>query len=427
MDIILGSPAVSSFRLDKITQSLAKDGIKVSSISTHYVHLVDSKEPLNDNELEVLKKLLSYGPTKDVSEDKGELFFVIPRVGTISPWASKATDIAHNCSLTKVSRIERGIAYYIVKENGTFTEDEKKIVSANIHDRMMENVLFSLEDGAALFGKQSPKPYTTVALTTEGMEALKKANIELGLALSEPEMQYLLDSFKVIGRDPTDIELYMFAQMNSEHCRHKVFNASWNIDGKQEDKSLFSMIRNTYNTTSDYVLSAYKDNAAVMEGSKAGRFFPDQDHVWKYHEEDMPILMKVETHNHPTAISPFPGAATGSGGEIRDEGATGVGSKPKAGICGFSVSNLRIPGAIQPWEHDFGKPGRLASALQIMIDGPLGGASFNNEFGRPNLCGYFRTYEEEVTSFNGKEVRGYHKPIMLAGGWGNIRREHIVK
>ena len=427
MDIILGSPAVSSFRLDKITQSLAKDGIKVSSISTHYVHLVDCKEPLNDNELEVLKKLLSYGPTKDVSEDKGELFFVIPRVGTISPWASKATDIAHNCSLTKVSRIERGIAYYIVKENGTFTEDEKKIVSANIHDRMMENVLFSLEDGAALFGKQSPKPYTTVALTTEGMEALKKANIELGLALSEPEMQYLLDSFKVIGRDPTDIELYMFAQMNSEHCRHKVFNASWNIDGKQEDKSLFSMIRNTYNTTSDYVLSAYKDNAAVMEGSKAGRFFPDQDHVWKYHEEDMPILMKVETHNHPTAISPFPGAATGSGGEIRDEGATGVGSKPKAGICGFSVSNLRIPGAIQPWEHDFGKPGRLASALQIMIDGPLGGASFNNEFGRPNLCGYFRTYEEEVTSFNGKEVRGYHKPIMLAGGWGNIRREHIVK
>lgn len=427
MDIILGSPAVSSFRLDKITQSLAKEGIKVSSISTHYVHLVDSKEPLNDNELEVLKKLLSYGPTKDVSEDKGELFFVIPRVGTISPWASKATDIAHNCSLTKVSRIERGIAYYIVKENGTFTDDEKKIVSANIHDRMMENVLFSLEEGEALFGKQSPKPYTTVALTTEGMDALKKANVELGLALSEPEMQYLLDSFKVIGRDPTDIELYMFAQMNSEHCRHKVFNASWNIDGKQEDKSLFSMIRNTYNTTSDYVLSAYKDNAAVMEGSKAGRFFPDPDHVWKYHEEDMPILMKVETHNHPTAISPFPGAATGSGGEIRDEGATGVGSKPKAGICGFSVSNLRIPGAIQPWEHDFGKPGRLASALQIMIDGPLGGASFNNEFGRPNLCGYFRTYEEEVTSFNGKEVRGYHKPIMLAGGWGNIRREHIVK
>lgn len=427
MDIILGSPAVSSFRLDKITQSLAKEGIKVSSISTHYVHLVDSKEPLNDNELEVLKKLLSYGPTKDVSEDKGELFFVIPRVGTISPWASKATDIAHNCSLTKVSRIERGIAYYIVKENGTFTDDEKKIVSANIHDRMMENVLFSLEEGEALFGKQSPKPYTTVALTTEGMDALKKANVELGLALSEPEMQYLLDSFKVIGRDPTDIELYMFAQMNSEHCRHKVFNASWNIDGKQEDKSLFSMIRNTYNTTSDYVLSAYKDNAAVMEGSKAGRFFPDPDHVWKYHEEDMPILMKVETHNHPTAISPSPGAATGSGGEIRDEGATGVGSKPKAGICGFSVSNLRIPGAIQPWEHDFGKPGRLASALQIMIDGPLGGASFNNEFGRPNLCGYFRTYEEEVTSFNGKEVRGYHKPIMLAGGWGNIRREHIVK
>ena len=427
MDIILGSPAVSTFRIEKIINALGKEGIKVSSISTHFVHLVDTKEALTDKEKTVLNKILSYGPSKDEIENKGELFFVIPRVGTISPWASKATDIAHNCGLNKILRIERGIAYYIVKENGTFSEDEKKKVSALIHDRMMENVLFSLEEGSKLFEKQTPKPFKTVALTTGGMDALRKANVELGLALSEPEMEYLMDSFKVIGRDPTDIELYMFAQMNSEHCRHKVFGAEWKIDGKLQDKSLFGMIKNTFETNGDYVLSAYKDNAAVMEGSKAGRFFPNPNHEWAYHEEDMPILMKVETHNHPTAISPFPGAATGSGGEIRDEGATGIGSKPKAGISGFSVSNLRIPGDVQPWEHDFGKPGRLASALQIMIDGPLGAASFNNEFGRPNLCGYFRTYEEEVTSFNGKEVRGYHKPIMLAGGWGNIRREHIIK
>ena len=427
MDIILGSPAVSSFRIEKIIESLAQDGIKVSSINTHFVHLVDTKEQLTAQEQSVLKKILSYGPSRAESENQGELFFVIPRVGTISPWASKATDIAHNCGLDKILRIERGIAYYISKDNGTFTEEQKQVVASKIHDRMMENVLFSLEQACALFEKQSPKPFKSVALTTGGMEALKVANVELGLALSEPEMEYLLESFKGIGRDPTDIELYMFAQMNSEHCRHKVFGADWVIDGKKEDKSLFGMIKNTYEQNSDYVLSAYKDNAAVMEGSKAGRFFPNAAHEWSYHEEDMPILMKVETHNHPTAISPFPGAATGSGGEIRDEGATGVGSKPKAGLCGFSVSNLKIPGAIQPWEHDFGKPGRLASALSIMIEGPLGGASFNNEFGRPNLCGYFRTYEEQVTSFNGTEVRGYHKPIMLAGGWGNIRREHIIK
>ncbi|MBR1612188.1 MAG: phosphoribosylformylglycinamidine synthase [Succinivibrio sp.] len=427
MDIILGSPAVSSFRIEKITESLAKEGIRISSIATHFVHLVDTKEALNDEEKTVLNKILSYGPSRTEGKDEGELFFVIPRVGTISPWASKATDIAKNCGLCKILRIERGVAYYIAKEGGVFTEEEKKVVASLIHDRMMENVLPSLEAGAALFEKQSPKPFTTVALTTGGMDALKKANVELGLALSEPEMEYLMESFKGIGRDPTDIELYMFAQMNSEHCRHKVFGAKWKIDGQDKENSLFDMIKNTYKSTPDYVLSAYKDNAAVMEGSKAGRFFPNENHEWSFHEEDMPILMKVETHNHPTAISPFPGAATGSGGEIRDEGATGVGSKPKAGICGFSVSNLRLPGAVQPWEHDFGKPGRLASALQIMIDGPLGGASFNNEFGRPNLCGYFRTYEEEVVSFNGREVRGYHKPIMLAGGWGNIRREHIIK
>src|SRR5574344_3078107 len=347
MDIILGSPAVSNFRIEKITQSLAKEGIKVSSISTHFVHLVDTKEALTKEQMQVVKKILSYGPAKVETQSEGELFFVIPRVGTISPWASKATDIAHNCGLNNVLRIERGVAYSVVKDGGALTDSERATVSARIHDRIMETVLSSLEDGAKLFEKQTPKPFNTVALTTGGMDALKKANIELGLALSEPEMQYLMDSFKGIGRDPTDIELYMFAQMNSEHCRHKVFGADWVIDGKKEDKSLFGMIKNTFEQTSDYVLSAYKDNAAVMEGSKAGRFFPNPNHEWAYHEEDMPILMKDETHNHPTAISPFPGAATGSGGEIRDEGATGIGSKPKAGISGFSVSNLRIPGAVQ--------------------------------------------------------------------------------
>ena len=428
MNIMRGSSAVSDFRLEKLSQSISKAGISVKSINSTYIHLIDLNEELTEAEQNVLKQILSYGPVKAEKKEEGDLFFVIPRVGTISPWASKATDIVHNCGLSKIRRIERGIAYYISKQDGTaFSQEERNVVIPLLHDRMMENVLSSLEDGEKLFGKQEPKPFKSVPLTTKGLEAIREANVELGLALNEPEMGYLLDSFKDLGRDPTDIELYMFAQMNSEHCRHKVFNAKWTIDGKEEDKSLFGMVRNTYDQHPDYVLSAYKDNAAVMEGSKAGRFFPNSEHEWTYHEEDMPILMKVETHNHPTAISPFPGAATGSGGEIRDEGATGVGSRPKAGICGFSVSNLKIPGALQPWEYDFGKPDRLASALQIMIDGPLGAASFNNEFGRPNLCGYFRTYEEEVDSFNGREVRGYHKPIMLAGGWGNIRREHIIK
>lgn len=427
MQTMRGSRALSEFRLAKLKQAFAEAGIKVTSVSTHYVHFYDAKEDLSSEEVSVLEKLLTYGPKDVESKDEGELFMVIPRIGTISPWASKATDIAKNCGLAKIRRIERGIAYYIKKDGGKFTASERQSVSALIHDRMMENVLSSMEEAAALFERQTPAPFKTVALTTEGMDAIRKANVELGLALSEPEMEYLMDSFKDLGRDPTDIELYMFGQMNSEHCRHKVFNADWTIDGVHQEKSLFKMVRNSNEQHPDYVLSAYKDNAAVMEGSKAGRFFAGPDHIYSYHEEDMPILMKVETHNHPTAISPFPGAATGSGGEIRDEGATGIGSKPKAGICGFTVSNLRIPGAVQPWEHDFGKPGRLASALQIMIDGPLGAASFNNEFGRPNLCGYFRTYEEEVDSFNGREVRGYHKPIMLAGGWGNIRREHIHK
>lgn len=427
MEIIQGSSALSQYKIDKLKKALLNAGIKVDSICTHYVHLVDVKEKLTDDEQQVLNKILTYGPKDEQVNTQGQLFLVIPRIGTISPWASKATDIAHNCNLTKIFRIERGIAYYIQGEKA-FNDQQVAIIKALIHDRMMEVVLDNFDKACELFEQQSPKPLKIIPLSSDGMEALKKANVELGLALSSDEMDYLLKSFSSLGRDPSDIELYMFAQMNSEHCRHKVFNASWEIDGKEQEKSLFGMIKNTYDCHHEYVLSAYKDNAAVMEGSKAGRFFADkQTHEWNYHQEDLPILMKVETHNHPTAISPFPGAATGSGGEIRDEGATGIGSKPKGGLCGFSVSNLKIPNFIQPWEHDFGKPSRISSALDIMIEGPLGAASFNNEFGRPNLCGYFRTYEQQVDSFNGLEVRGYHKPIMLAGGWGNIRREHIQK
>ena len=429
MEILRGSSALSDYKLEKLLSALRSASVPVAAVSTAYIHLVDCAEPLTAEQKEVLAKILTYGPVDVAHQDQGELFFVVPRIGTISPWASKATDIAHNCGLHGIHRLERGIAYYVQPEDGqSFSDEQRQIIKSLIHDRMMQVVLPDMEQAEALFSAQTPAPFKVIPLTTGGKEALAKANVELGLALSSEEMDYLLSSFKNLGRDPSDIELYMFAQMNSEHCRHKVFNAKWEIDGVEQDKSLFGMVRNTFEATPDYVLSAYKDNAAVMEGSVAGRFYADNgSREWTFHEEDMPILMKVETHNHPTAISPFPGAATGSGGEIRDEGATGVGSKPKAGLCGFSVSNLKIPGYVQPWEYDFGKPSRIASALDIMIEGPLGAASFNNEFGRPNLCGYFRTYEEQVVSFNGSEIRGYHKPIMLAGGWGNIRREHINK
>jgi phosphoribosylformylglycinamidine synthase len=293
---------------------------------------------------------------------------------------------------------------------------------------MMEVVFAELTDASSLFHRSEPAPLASVDLLGGGKTALTEANQRMGLALADDEIDYLFENFTALGRNPNDIELYMFAQANSEHCRHKIFNADWTIDGVAQPKSLFKMIKNTYEKTPDFVLSAYKDNAAVMEGSKAGRFFPDAaTQEYQFHHEDIHVLMKVETHNHPTAISPFPGAATGSGGEIRDEGATGVGSKPKAGLVGFSVSNLRIPGFEQPWESDFGKPDRIVSALDIMTEGPLGGAAFNNEFGRPNILGYFRTYEEQVPSHNGTEVRGYHKPIMIAGGLGNIRAEHVQK
>ena len=424
-----GAPALSEFRIQKLLTQCEDLALPVTDVYAEFAHFAQLDEALSTDEENVLQQLLTYGPTIEEHAPEGLFILVTPRPGTISPWSSKSTDIAHNCGLNKVERLERGMAYYIsLDAEVKLTTEQEKQLTALLHDRMMESVFTNFDDAAKLFISSEPRKLTAIDIENGGKNALVQANIELGLALAEDEVNYLFENFSKLGRNPHDIELYMFAQANSEHCRHKIFNADWTIDGVKQPKSLFKMIRNTHEINSDFVLSAYSDNAAVMVGNKGGRFFPDpQTNVYGYNHEDIQILMKVETHNHPTAISPYPGAATGSGGEIRDEGATGIGSKPKAGLVGFSVSNLRIPGFEQPWETDFGKPSRIVSALDIMMEGPLGGAAFNNEFGRPAILGYFRTYEEQVNSFNGKEVRGYHKPIMLAGGLGNIRDEHVQK
>ena len=350
---------------------------------------------------------------------------VVPRIGTISPWSSKATEIARHCRLEPVQRIERGVAYFISTRRGRPLSPADRVALAPlIHDRMTETVLGSLEDAARLFEHFEPQPLATVDVMGGGMSALERANRDMGLALSEDEIAYLGNEFRRMGRNPTDVELMMFAQVNSEHCRHKIFNAAWVIDGRPQEHSLFGMIRSTHERHPRGTVVAYADNAAVMEGARVARFYPGEDGAYRYTEELTHTVMKVETHNHPTAISPFPGAATGAGGEIRDEGATGRGAKPKAGLTGFSVSNLRIPDFIQPWEREsYGRPGRIASALQIMLEGPIGGASFNNEFGRPNLAGYFRTLEQRVAG----AVRGYHKPIMIAGGIGNLSADLAKK
>lgn len=427
MYIMRGAPALSEFRTKKLVRQCNDVGLLDITIYAEYIHFTDVRSPLSDIERGLLDKLLTYGPRIPEHEPDGKLLLVTPRPGTISPWSSKSTDIAINCGLSQVKRLERGIAYYISSQS-PLSAHQLSLFASLIHDRMMETVFDSVEAAEQLFVQEQARPLKSIDILEGGRSALETANIQLGLALADDEIDYLIANFTELGRNPNDIELMMFAQANSEHCRHKIFNADWTIDGKVQEKSLFKMIKNTFEQTGDHVLSAYKDNASVMEGSKAGRFFPDpQTHQYEYHQEDIQILMKVETHNHPTAISPWPGAATGSGGEIRDEGATGRGSKPKAGLVGFTVSNLRIPSFEQPWETDFGKPGRIVSALDIMLEGPLGGAAFNNEFGRPNLLGYFRTYEAEVNSHNGKEIRGYHKPIMIAGGLGNIRDQHVKK
>jgi phosphoribosylformylglycinamidine synthase len=426
MKTLNGAVALSDFRTQQLLTQCVELKLPVTDIYAQFVHFAHISEEFTTEEFQVLQQLLKYGPTIEEHAPQGQLLLVTPRPGTISPWSSKSTDIAHNCGLDKLIRLERGICYHISGAQLSLAQQGQ--LNALLHDRMMESVFSNMDQAKSLFASAQPASLNTIDILNGGREALVKANISLGLALAEDEIDYLLKNFTELRRNPTDIELYMFAQANSEHCRHKIFNADWTIDGQAQPKSLFKMIKNTYEVNSDYVLSAYKDNAAVMVGNQGGRFFADaESKVYGYHFEDIQILMKVETHNHPTAISPYPGAATGSGGEIRDEGATGIGSKPKAGLVGFSVSNLRIPGFEQQWETDFGKPSRIVSALDIMLEGPLGGAAFNNEFGRPNILGYFRTYEEQVNSFNGVEVRGYHKPIMLAGGLGNIRDNHVQK
>jgi phosphoribosylformylglycinamidine synthase len=401
-----GAAAFSASRLAHLQKQFG------CPLTAEHWYFVETDAGLGDDELTRLKDLLGI-PAALPPETKGELILVTPRLGTISPWASKATDIAHNCGFTAIRRIERGIVY----------RAQGKGDAASLHDRMTESVLASIDAAEQLFHHVAPQPLTSVDILAGGRDALVKANGALGLALSEDEIDYLVENFTSVGRNPTDVELMMFAQANSEHCRHKIFNASWTVDGADQPLSLFGMIRESHKAHPQGTVVAYSDNAAVVEGATIRRFHPQAGGKYGYVEDRTHILAKVETHNHPTAISPFPGAATGSGGEIRDEGATGRGSKPKAGLCGFSVSDLNIPGYVQPWESGYGKPDRIASALDIMIEGPLGAAAFNNEFGRPNLAGYFRTFEQE---FDG-EVRGYHKPIMIAGGVGNIAASHCFK
>jgi phosphoribosylformylglycinamidine synthase len=426
-----GAPALSDFRTARLLASVRSRCATVGSLSSRFVHFVQLKRDLSARERGVLDALLTYGPTltelpSDPTASVARIV-VIPRPGTISPWSSKATDIAHVCGLDAIERIERGIAHELRSSSSLATEQLQQI-SPLLHDRMTEAAMFSFEDAAQLFAHDRARPLNSIPLRSRGRKALEEANESLGLALSVDEIDYLAQSFERLQRDPTDVELMMFAQANSEHCRHKIFNADWVIDGEPQAKSLFAMIKNTHKQNPHGVLSAYRDNAAVIEGHAGRRWFADvHSHVYTSHEEPIDILMKVETHNHPTAISPFPGAATGSGGEIRDEGATGRGGKPKAGLAGFSVSNLRIPGFEQPWERDYGRPSRISSALDIMIDGPLGAAAFNNEFGRPNILGYFRTYETRAVSGARATLRGYHKPIMIAGGLGNMRRMHVEK
>jgi phosphoribosylformylglycinamidine synthase len=400
-------------------------------VTARFVHFVQTRRQLSDSEHSVLASLLTYGPRDDAksrdAQERGALIVVIPRPGTLSPWSSKATDIAHVCGLDAIERIERGIAYRIESDRPLAAE-ELNALAPLLYDRMIEAAVFRFEDAAQLFAHDTPRALNTVALLQRGRVALEEADRDLGLALSDDEIDYLAENFRKLQRDPTDVELMMFAQANSEHCRHKIFNADWIIDGEQQPRSLMAMIRNTHALNPQGVLSAYRDNAAVIEGPAGRRWFADvATHKYAFNDEAIDILMKVETHNHPTAISPFPGAATGSGGEIRDEGATGRGGKPKAGLAGFSVSNLRIPGFEQPWEKDHGRPKRIASALDIMLEGPIGAAAFNNEFGRPNILGYFRTFEMQAAANARATLRGYHKPIMIAGGVGNIRRMHVEK
>ena len=421
-----GAPALSRFRLDKLLDGLRAREPAVLGLAARFIHFVDTSRAPGGRDLELLGRLLTYGPRAAVTAATGRRVLVTPRTGTVSPWSSKATDIARVCGLDLVRRIERGTLYFL---NAAEALDAARLeaLAPLLHDRMTETVWFDRSEPAQSSGAAAARPLRSVPLAG-GRKALEHANHAWGLALSEDEIDYLIAAFARLGRDPTDAELMMFAQANSEHCRHKIFNAAFVIDGVRMPHSLFDMIRATHAHRPAGVLSAYRDNAAVIEGAAATRFFPGPG-TQRYGgvHEPVDILMKVETHNHPTAISPFAGAATGAGGEIRDEGATGTGAKPKAGLCGFSVSNLRIPGMTQPWEGPEARPDRIAPPLDIMLAGPIGAASFNNEFGRPTICGYFRVFEQPEPDAAGGLVRGYHKPIMIAGGLGNVRRSQVDK
>jgi len=458
MLILPGSNALSVFRSQRLLSQLQAVAPAIAAVEARFYHFIDTSAPLSTDDTNRLDAMLTYGePAAAASHDgAAESFFVIPRLGTISPWASKATDIAHNCGMAHVHRIERGIAYTVHLKAGLMgtgigaqkklTQDETTAVAGLLHDRMTESVLRHADEASNLFRELEAKPLESVDVIGAGKQALEKANTDLGLAMSDDEIDYLLDAFTKAKRNPTDVELMMFAQANSEHCRHKIFNADWIVDGVAQDKSLFQMIKNTHQLQPKGTIVAYSDNSSIMEGATVTRFYPrGAGHEYAPSTELTHTLMKVETHNHPTAISPFPGASTGAGGEIRDEGATGRGAKPKAGLTGFTVSNLMIPDAVRPWENAasvtapfaqrasaaaYGKPDRIASPLQIMIEGPLGGAAFSNEFGRPVLGGYFRTYEQNVGQLvagGSDTVFGYHKPIMIAGGIGNIAGQHTHK
>ncbi|MFP6796748.1 MAG: phosphoribosylformylglycinamidine synthase, partial [Pseudomonadales bacterium] len=416
LEVLTGRPAFSNNKLHKVRERLrAVDG-SVGEIYAEYLHFLYANEPFVDETRKVISALLEYGPQHAPGDGSSHPYcVVVPRIGTTSPWSSKATDIFRLVGIGGIIRVERGIRWYIDASDERFADV--------LHDRMTETVVHD-DEFSSMFAQTPPRLLREIDLTREPVLALSEANLALGMALSDDEIEYLVAAYADLGRNPTDVELMMFAQANSEHCRHKIFNATWLIDGLSQERSLFQMIRNTLSSINGKgILSAYSDNAAVVEGPVVTRFFPDPaDHIYRVVEEPAHIVMKVETHNHPTAIAPYAGAATGSGGEIRDEGAVGRGSKPKAGLCGFTTSHLEIPGDSQPWETHFGKPQRIVSALDIMLDGPVGAASFNNEFGRPALCGYFRTFEQRLDDLS---EWGYHKPVMIVGGLGSIRGCHI--
>lgn len=428
MILIKGATAFSTFRMKKLVSQLQERIPTLSSIQAEIIYFVETDRHLLIEEEDTLMLLLG-GVCQVPQLEKEQVIIVMPRFGTISPWSSKATDILHNCGLHAVLRVERGVRYFIESTHSqTLTDSELQLVYPLIHDPMTQSIGSSLQDAEQLFVCREAANVSRIDILGEGLVALEEVNEQLQLGLSRADIDYLCENFLTIGRNPTHTELMMYAQANSEHCRHKIFNATWVIDGETQSLTLFDMIRNTYQPYSENILSAYKDNAAVITGSQGQRLLRDYvSGEYLYHEEDIDIVMKVETHNHPTAISPYPGAATGAGGEIRDEGATGLGAKPKAGLTGFALSDLMIPGLKQPWERQMGKPGHIASALDIILDAPIGAANYNNEFGRPNLCGYFRTFQMQLTINDTPMYYGYHKPIMLAGGLGNIRREHVKK